>query len=270
MTLRAYRTFRRALAKGRIYNSDATMFLSALKSDSADIVFLDPPFNLNKDYGSDTARDRRPEDQYEAWLQEHILHSIRILRPGGALYIYHLPKWAMILGNSLQQEMEFRHWVAISMKNGFARGKRLYPAHYALLYFTKGAPATFNRPKLPVTLCRHCQKPTKDYGGYSRIVEENGLNLSDFWEDLSPVRHRTTKHRIQNELPRRMLSRIVAISGLAGGCYVDPFAGSGVGALEAAKAGMTFLVNDMSRSSCDVIVERLSRHSTERHREHTN
>ena len=34
------------------------------------------------------------------------------------------------------------------MKNGFARGKKLYPAHYALLYFTKGMPASFQRPKI--------------------------------------------------------------------------------------------------------------------------
>jgi len=40
--------------------------------------------------------------------------------------------------------MLFRHWVAMSMKGTFPRGRKLYPAHYALLYCSKGEPKTFD------------------------------------------------------------------------------------------------------------------------------
>jgi len=87
--------------------------------------------------------------------------------------------------------MTFKHWIAVSMKGTFPRGKKLYPAHYALLYFTKGAPKTFNRDdvRLPVPACRHCGKDIKDYGGHRKALNPLGLNLTDIWDDTSPARH---------------------------------------------------------------------------------
>ena len=181
---------------GAVFAGDAVDFLRALKSRSATIVFLDPPFNLGKEYKSGAkSLDRRPERVYHQWLLKVLRESTRVLADGGALYLYHLPRWAMRLGSFLEQEqkLSFRHWIAISMKNGFVRGERLYPAHYALLMYTKGKPAIFNRPKLQPAKCRHCQEYVKDYGGYRPIIEEKGINLSDVWEDLSPVRHANRK-----------------------------------------------------------------------------
>jgi site-specific DNA-methyltransferase (adenine-specific) len=76
----------------------------------------------------------------------------------------------------------FRHWIAVSMKGTFPRGKKLYPAHYALLYFTKGLPATFNRDEVrqPVPACRHCGGDVKDYGGHRIRV----LGQCDFHQRL--------------------------------------------------------------------------------------
>ncbi len=88
------------------------------------------------------------DSKYEQFMQSVLKESVRILCPGGALYLYHLPQWAMRLGAFLHGKMSFRHWIAVSMKNGFVRGNHLYPAHYALLYFSKGVPRTFNRPKV--------------------------------------------------------------------------------------------------------------------------
>jgi hypothetical protein len=42
-------------------------------------------------------------------------------------------------------EMQFRHSIAIEMKNCLPIPERLYPAHYSLLYFTKGKPKTFRK-----------------------------------------------------------------------------------------------------------------------------
>jgi len=163
----------------------------------------------------------------------------------------------MRFGAYLNRTLDFRHWIAISMKNGFVRGNRLYPAHYALLYFTKDQPAVFRRPKLKAARCRHCGGVIKDYGGYWPIVRTKGLNLSDVWEDLSPVRHANTKHRAQNELPAKLFDRILAISGTKGGLYVDPFVGSGSGAVASVSAGMSFVVGDLLKKNASLTIERL-------------
>ena len=241
-----------------VFCSSANAFLKTIGSDSTSIVFLDPPFNLKKLYTSKIPLlDSRSTDQYQSWLQGIITESIRILAPGGALFMYHIPEMALKYGAFMQTHLDFRHWIAISMKNGFARGRKLYPAHYALLYLTKGKPAVFHRPKIEPQLCKTCGGYAKDYGGYKSIIEEKGINLSDIWDDLSPVRHAKYKNRDANELPKKLFERIIAISGEKGKLFVDPFCGSGTGALIALETGMRVKVCDIVKENYEIINNRI-------------
>jgi site-specific DNA-methyltransferase (adenine-specific) len=244
--------------RGEIYRSEAAELLRWLPDASADVVFLDPPFNLGKAYDDQRDLDRRPADEYRLWLTHILDEATRILKDGGTLFVYHIPSWAIRLAAHLDSRLQFRHWVAVAMKNGFVRGDRLYPAHYALLYFTKGAPAFFQRPRVAPETCRHCDGYVRDYGGYVSIIEENGVNLSDVWTDLSPVRHRSTKTRVANELPLKMTDRIVEMSCRRGMTFVDPFAGSGSTLVSAMNAGVNFIGGDIVEANCHLMAQRLA------------
>lgn len=243
--------------RGNIVCGDATEFLKSLPSNCARVVFLDPPFNLGKQYGESKKLDRRPEKEYRQWLTGVTLEAARVLEPGGSLFLYHIPLWAMRVGDSLDEALTFRQWIAISMKNGFVRGNRLYPAHYALLMFAKGKIRKFVRPKIAPQECRTCGELVKDYGGYQPIIRRKGINLSDIWDDLSPVRHANRKHRVANELPELLYHRILRMVGARGALYVDPFAGSGSGVLAAAQRGMCFAACDLVPDNCSLIARRL-------------
>jgi len=256
--LKLIRTHKGKNIKGSIFQGDALDFLRSIKKEMADIVFLDPPFNLGKKYSiTQKNLDKKPENEYIEWFKLILDESMRILNPGGALYLYHLPKYAIVFAAYLKEKLLFRHWIAISMKNGFVRGPYLYPAHYALLYFTKGKPLQFRRPKIEPKTCRHCGKLIKDYGGYKKYIDNQGINISDIWEDLSPVRHSNRKNRSANELPMELLERIIEISGIAKSLYVDPFAGSGTGVIVAAKAGMRFIACDLIKENSKLVCQRL-------------
>ena len=252
------KTWHRPGAGGTLYSGDALEFLQSLTPESADLVFLDPPFNLGKSYSPEQpGLDSRPPQEYSEWLSTITEAAVRALAPGGALFLYHLPKWALRIGAELEAELVLRHWIAIAMKNGFARGKRLYPAHYALLYFTKGNPAHFKRPRLRPRRCRHCDELVKDYGGYTKIIEQKGVNLSDVWNDVSPIRHRAHKYRDANELPAVITDRVVRISGSSGGMFVDPFAGAGTAIVSAVRGEMRFRACDLLPENCQVVVDRI-------------
>jgi site-specific DNA-methyltransferase (adenine-specific) len=243
---------------GEIVHDDALHCLSSLRDGCADIIFLDPPFNLGKRYGKNGSHhDRKKESEYVEYMEQIIARSAKVLKDGGALYLYHIPKWAIRLSPYLEEHLDFRHWIAISMKNGFVRGDHLYPAHYALLYYTKGNPGSFNRPKVPKPICAKCKKDLRDYGGYKKYVAA-GINLSDVWDDVSPVRHRKTKTRAANELPLVIPERVVTISGCRGGLVVDPFAGSGSTLVAALSAGMRFVAADCEKEYCDLMFKRIS------------
>lgn len=214
---------------GALFAADCMDLFAAVKSESINCVFADPPFNLGKDYGNGASLDELPEQGYLDWSFHWIDEAVRVIKPGGAIFIYNLPRWAYHLAHHLEcAGMLFRHWIALSMKGTFPRGRKLYPAHYALLYFTKGVPETFNKIRLPVPACRHCGKDVKDYGGHRKYLNPLGLNLTDFWEDTAPARHGKFKSRWHiNELKPMVSGRCIEISTNAGDVVLDPFGGGG-------------------------------------------
>ncbi|WGV27408.1 DNA-methyltransferase [Halotia branconii] len=268
---------------GILYQGDCLKLLSALPDESVDIVFADPPFNLGKEYGEGVS-DHMEIDKYLAWSQLWLCESIRVLKPGGSLFIFNLPKWCIDYGAYLnKQGMWFRHWIACRMPKAFPRGKKMSPAHYGLLYYTKGEPAVFNKVYTPIQVCRHCGGEVRDYGGHRKKLNEKGINLMDVWDepedvwedaaeasinevlwtlteevwtDIPPVRHRQHKKRVPNELAPIMLERIIAMASNPGQIVVDPFGGAGTTFYAAEKLHRYWIGSEIG--NIDPAVERLS------------
>jgi len=203
--------------------------LPFIRDAVVDTVFADPPFNLGKQYGSRT-NDERSDDAYLAWCKNWVRESCRTLKPGGAFFLYNLPKWNILLGSYLVEiGMAFRHWIAVEISASLPIPGRLHPSHYSLLYYTKGKPKTFRRIRTPIQTCRHCGGEVKDYGGHRDAMNPRGVNLKDVWTDIPPVRHWKFKsqERRANALSTKMLDRVIELSTVPGDLVIDPFGGSG-------------------------------------------
>ncbi|MFY9269260.1 MAG: site-specific DNA-methyltransferase [Candidatus Manganitrophaceae bacterium] len=212
---------------GVLFQTDCLAVLGQLRSETVDTIFADPPFNIGKDY-KNGFNDDVSREEYFAWCGKWIFECARVLKPGGAFFLYALPELALCFGSYMSERLTFRHWIALSMKGTFPRGKKLYPAHYALLYFTRGNPKTFNKVRLPIPTCRHCGGEIKDYGGHRNKLNPEGLNLTDFWEDTSPNRHKKFKVRHGvNELKLVIPERAILVSTNPGDLVLDPFGGGG-------------------------------------------
>lgn len=214
-------------SRGILFQDDCLDVLSQMEDEQVDCVFADPPFNIGKDYknGFD---DNLAHDEYIAWCRTWINECSRVLKKGGAFFLYATPELNIQFGNILNERLDFRHWIAISMKGTFRRGKRLYPAHYSMLYYTKGEPRTFNNLRTPIPLCRHCKKEIPDYGGHRDKMHSDGINLMDIWTDTSPNRHRKYKVRPGvNELKLTIPERAILIATNEYDTVLDPFGGGG-------------------------------------------
>lgn len=212
---------------GRLFNSDCIQTMKNMDDDTVDLIFADPPFNLDKKYESGM-NDKVSKTEYLNWTEEWVGECIRILKPGGALFIWNLPQWNTYTAEILNRHLSLRHWIATDMKYSLPIANKLYPAHYSLLYYIKGdKPNTFNREGLPLEVCRNCAGDIKDYGGYKNKLNIEGMSLTDVWKDISPVRHDKYKHRDSNELPLKLLERIISMASNEGDLVFDPFGGSG-------------------------------------------
>jgi site-specific DNA-methyltransferase (adenine-specific) len=218
-----------ATRRGVLFKGDCLKVLPLIATESINTIFADPPFNIGKKYGRLT-NDRLPELDYLDWCDRWIKQCARVLRQGGAFFLYNLPKWNIRLASLLQENgLLFRHWIVVDIKLGLPIPGRLYPSHYSLLYFTKGPAKTFHRIRIPIKTCRHCGGDIKDYGGHRHSLNPKGLNLTDVWADISPVRHWTFKSpkRKANALSTKLLDRIIEMSTDPGDIVLDPFGGSG-------------------------------------------
>jgi site-specific DNA-methyltransferase (adenine-specific) len=242
---------------GALFHTDCLDLLTTIRDECVDTVFADPPFNLKKQYGIN-GKDDLDEQTYVAWCHRWMRECVRILKPGGAFFLYNLPKWNILFGASLiEMNMTFRHWIAIDMKNCLPIPGRLYPSHYSILYFTKGQPKTFRRIRTPIETCRHCGGEIRDYGGHRHAMNPNGVNLKDVWTDIPPVRHWKfkSKKRQANALSTKILDRIVEISTVPGDVVIDPFGGSGTTYAVCEKKNRRWIGAELD--FCDVIVERI-------------
>jgi site-specific DNA-methyltransferase (adenine-specific) len=212
---------------GLLFQDDCLNILPRIKDETINCIFADPPFNLGKNYknGYD---DNKNQSDYFLWCEQWINECIRVLKPGGAFFLYATPELNIKFAGFMGKSLEFRHWIAVSMKGTFKRGNRLYPAHYGLLYYTKGAPAVFNNLRTTIPVCRHCGGEIPDYGGHRNKLNPEGINLTDIWSDTSPNRHKKFKVREGvNELKLMIPERAILIATQPGDIVLDPFGGGG-------------------------------------------
>jgi site-specific DNA-methyltransferase (adenine-specific) len=74
------------LPLNKIILGDAVLELKKLPSESCDVVVIDPPYNIGKNFGNNF--DKRELNEYVSWCKEWINESIRVTKPTGTMFIY--------------------------------------------------------------------------------------------------------------------------------------------------------------------------------------
>ena len=227
-------------ALNRVNLEDCLDLMGQLPTGCAQMVFADPPFNLDKKYES--YRDKLPFDEYLGWTRDWLTEASRVLTPGGSLFLYNIPKLLTYSAAVLNELLDFRHWIAWN-SGGKPLGKTLQPAHYGILFYTKGREnAKFYDVRAPHKQCRECQAYAKDYGGKEYMRHPFGTQVSDVWDDIHRVRHaskRIAAHPCQ--LPVHLIERLILMSTDAGDIVLDPFCGGGSAAVAAKQMGRRYI-----------------------------
>ena len=234
---------------------DCLAVMSKIEDDSVDVCFADPPFNLEKKYGS--YKDQKPDEQYLDWCRSWLRELVRIAKPSGSIFVHNIPKWLTYFAGILNEIAYFRHWIAWdAMSNPL--GKTLLPAHYGILFYTKQANGfKFYEIRAPHRRCRVCGSHAKDYGGKKDQMHPFGALVSDVWTDIHRIRHNVRRDEHPCQLPIPILERMVLMSTDPGDVILDPFLGTGTTAIAAKTLGRHFVGIDVDPEYAKIACEKI-------------
>ena len=125
----------------KIHLSDCLDGLKKLPDNSADLIIIDPPYNIKKDFGNN--KDNLTLDQYLKWVQQWFSECYRILKPTGIGYIY---GFSEILAHiSTLIPLDKQRWLIWHYKNKTVPTLNFWQrSHESIICFWKNKPI-FNR-----------------------------------------------------------------------------------------------------------------------------
>ena len=124
-----------------IINMDAIEGLKQIPSKSTDIVLVDPPYNIGKDFGN--SKYKMEMEEYVGWCKEWMRESVRILKDTGTIYIY---GFSEILAH-ISVNMEIPHrWLIWHYTNRTVPSSRFWQrSHESIIVGWKTEGRIFNR-----------------------------------------------------------------------------------------------------------------------------
>jgi len=238
-----------------VHHGDAVEILKQYPDNSIDLVFADPPYNLDKAYH--VYDDERADEEYVKWCNGWLQEYVRILKPTGSLYVLNLPRWTMYHAVFLNRRLYFQNWIvwdALSEPRG-----KLMPAHYGLLFYTKHPmDFTFNYDEVGqldaryYCLRRSCIRRRKAAG------VDDKMPLTDIWWDIHRIKHPRDRDSHPCQLPDALMERIIRLSTNEGDVVLDALCGTGTTPVAAVKLGRRYVAIDIDRKYVRMTREKIA------------
>lgn len=239
---------------GKLFQGNSIEWLKSLKSESVDLIFADPPYNIKKaDW--DTFES---QEKYIRWSMQWIEEAARVLKPTGSLYICGFSEILADLKHPASRLFKKCKWLVWHYKNKANLGNDWGRSHESILLFRKSKEFTLNVDTIRIPYGEHTlkypshpQAETSQYG--------NGKNGNHLWEpnplgakpkDVLEIpttcngMHEKTPHPTQK--PEELLRKIILASSNTGDVVLDPFCGSGTTPVCAEQLQRKWMACDLS------------------------
>ena len=237
---------------GKILNQDLFEVLDFLPDCFVDLLFIDPPYNLNKKFSSLTFKAMK-DDEYANWLNPWLSKLVRTLKPNASIYFCCDWKTSIPAYNILKKYFIIRNRITWEREKGRGAKDNWKNSYEDIWYCTLSDIFTFNTDA--VKLKRTVRAPYKSVEGAPKDWQsENGKNFrithpSNLWTDITiPFwsMPENTDHPTQK--PEKLLAKIILASSNENDLVFDPFLGSGTTAVTATK---------LNRKYCGIEIDKI-------------
>jgi site-specific DNA-methyltransferase (adenine-specific) len=237
----------------KILCADILAALEVLPKGFADLLIIDPPYNLTKDFHG-LRFSKTSDEAYLAYVRTWFPGLMETLKPDGSVYmcgdwrsspcVYQVMRDFTVVRNRITWQREKGRGAKANWKN----------VSEDIWFGTKGAAYYFN--SAAVKQRRRVLAPYR-VGGRPKDWEETPLGRfrltspGNFWDDIAVPywsMPENTAHPAQK--PEKLMAKLILASCPEDGLVFDPFLGSGTAAVAAKKLGRRYAGIEINEEYC--------------------
>ena len=251
---------------GKLFLGDSIQWLRTIETESVDLIFADPPYNIKKAEW-DTFEN---QEAYIQWSLEWIVEASRVLKKQGSLYICGFSEILADLKHPASKYFKGCKWLVWHYKNKANLGKDFGRSHESLLHYRKTKKYTMNQDLVRIPYGGHTLKypshPQAESSQYGNGEKRDnwtphplGAKPKDVIEVPTTCNGMNEKTPHPTQKPEELVRKFILASSNRGDVVLDPFSGSGTTAVVAEQLGRKWLACDTNRQYNEWAIERIQK-----------
>ena len=212
---------------GRIIHGDALEVLQQIPDESIDLIFVDPPYNIGKNFAGRKDKWKTDKD-YLDWCYQWIDLCIQKVKPNGSLYLMTSTQFMPYFDLYVRDKVTILSRIVWSYDSSGVQAKNYFGSMYEpILYCVKNKNNyTFNSDDILVEAKTGAKRKLIDYRKDPPQPYKTEKVPGNVW-DFARVRYRMEEYENHpTQKPIRLLERIIKASSNEGDVVLDPFCGT--------------------------------------------
>lgn len=223
---------------------DCMKVMDKLPNKFVDLLIVDPPYNLAKDYHGNKF-NTKSRDEYRAYTIAWLEKVIPLLKDTASIYVCCDWKSSLVIGDVLYHYFHVQNRITWQREKGRGAKTNWKNGMEDIWFATMGKDYTFHLDAVKIR--KKVMAPYKVAGkpkDWEETEEGRFRNTcpSNFWDDISVPywsMPENTAHPTQK--PEKLIAKLILASSSENDVVFDPFAGSGTTAVTAKKLGRNFV-----------------------------
>lgn len=247
----------------KVIHGDLLEAMEKIPDCFADLIILDPPYNLTKTFSTKTFKATNSA-AYASYLRTWFPAVVKKLKPGGSLYMCGDWKCTAAMQEVLEEHLFVMNRISWQREKGRGAKSNWKNAMEDIWFAVKDSKGYYfdvdavKQKRQVVAPYRQSGKP-KDWeetaAGNFRLTHP-----SNFWDDITVPywsMPENTPHPTQK--PEKLFAKLILASCPEGGIVFDPFLGSGTSAAVAKKLRRDFVGIELEREYALLAQKRLEK-----------
>lgn len=227
--------------------------LKLLPEKSIDLLIVDPPYNLAKDFNGNKFK-KTSDDVYEEYTESWISLIAPLLKDNATIYVCCDWQSSPAIGRVLKKHFYLQNRITWQREKGRGALSNWKNGMEDIWFATKSKTYTFNVEDVKIR--RKVIAPYKVDGkpkDWEETAQGNFRNTypSNFWDDISiPYWSMPENTAHPTQKPEKLLAKLILASSNPGDVILDPFLGSGSTSVTAKKLGRHYIGIEQNEQYC--------------------